>query len=76
MRLLLLLPILALLAVSGFNLSAGNNSFAIVVLHLVVMVLCITFIGLIVRSMFAVRYVEIPENDSGQTYEGLDLQHS
>ncbi|MGQ2982485.1 hypothetical protein [Flavobacterium sp.] len=76
MRLLLLLPTFALLAVSGFNLSAGNNSFAIVIVHLVVMALCITFIALIVRSIFAVRYVEMPEIESNQAYEALDLQHS
>lgn len=76
MRLLLLLPILALLAVSGFNLSAGNNSFAVVVLHLVIMALCVTFIAMIVKSMFTIRYVEMPEKESKQAYEGLDLQHS
>ncbi|MCW4467463.1 hypothetical protein OGH69_00650 [Flavobacterium sp. MFBS3-15] len=76
MRLLLLLPILALMSVSGFNLSAGNNSFAVVVLHLLVMAMCIIFIAMIVKSMFTVKYVEMPEKETRKAYEGMDLQHS
>lgn len=76
MRLLLLLPLSALLAISGYNLSAGNNNLAVILLHLFVMALCITFIAMIVKSMFAIRYVEMPEKQTKQDYEELNLQHS
>ncbi len=76
MRLLLLLPNFALLAISGYNLSVGSNVLAVLLLHLIVMALCITFITLIVKSMFAIKYIEMPEEQAERTYEGLDLQHS
>ncbi|WP_146185906.1 hypothetical protein [Flavobacterium album] len=76
MRLLLLLPNFALLAISGYNLSAGNNNLAVTLLHLMVMALCITFVALIVKSMFAIKYVEVPETENNEAYEALDLQHS
>jgi hypothetical protein len=76
MRLLLLLPNFALLAISGYNLSVGSNVLAVLLLHLIVMALCITFITLIVKSMFAIKYIEMPEEQAEQAYEGLDLQHS
>ncbi len=76
MRLLLLLPIFALLAVSGYNLSAGNNNLAVIVLHLSVMAVCITLISLVIKSIFAVKYTEMPETEGNQPYETLDLQHS
>ncbi|WP_294823125.1 hypothetical protein [uncultured Flavobacterium sp.] len=76
MRLLLMLPLLALLAVSGFNLSAGSNNLAVIALHLIVMVICIAVIAMIVKSIFRIKYIEMPEKESEQAYESLDLQHS
>ena len=84
MKLLMLVPNLVLIAVSGVNLSnelSGEtltNSLAIIVLHLSVLVMCLVFSGLIVKSMFKIRYVEMPETQSGEhtSYDELDLQHT
>ena len=76
MKLLLLLPISALLAISGYNLSTGSNNLAVMLLHFFVMALCIVFAALIIKSMFAIKYVEMPETEDKQAYEELNLQHS
>jgi len=84
MKLLMLVPNLVLIAVSGVNLSnelSGEtltNSLAIIVLHLSVLVMCLVFSGLIVKSMFKIRYVEMPETQSEErtSYDELDLQHT
>lgn len=84
MKLLMLVPNLVLIAVSGVNLSnelSGEtltNSLAIIVLHLSVLVMCLVFSGLIVKSMFKIRYVEMPETQSDEhtSYDELDLQHT
>lgn len=76
MRLLLLLPNFALLTISGYNLSAGNNNLAVTLLHLMVMALCLTFSALIVKSMFAIKYVEITDTENQEAYEEMNLQHS
>lgn len=72
----MLLPVFALMAVSGYNLSAGNNTLAVVILHLIVMAVCLFFVAMIVRSMFAIKYVEAPQPENRQAYEELNLQHS
>lgn len=59
MKLLLILPNLVLIAVSGINLynelNTGRlNNLAITVLHFSVLIMCLVFVGLIIRSMFKV----------------------
>lgn len=85
MRLLLLLPVLALMAVSGYNLyyeltaDAVTGSLAVIVLHGAVTAMCIYFAALIVRSMFTIRYVERTEKpvlNRTENYEELTLQQS
>lgn len=84
MRLLLLIPNLLLLVISGYNLA---NDFTVQgdphyltfkILHLLVMGMCITFISLIVRSLFRVTAIAMNENstEAVETYEDLNLQHS
>ena len=63
MKLLMLLPNLVLIAVSGFNISneyttQGANNFAVMVLHASVLIMCLVFVSLIVRSMFTIVEVE------------------
>lgn len=82
MKLLMLLPNLVLIAISGVNLSnefAGqelNNSLAIIVLHLSVMIMCLVFSAIIVKSMFTIKYTEVEETNNNTVYNELDLQHS
>ena len=63
MKLLMLLPNLVLIAVSGLNISnefttQGANNLAVMVLHASVLIMCMVFVSLIVKSMFAVIEVE------------------
>lgn len=84
MKLLLLLPNLVLLAISGYNLTVdfynpeAKASIVVTLMHLFVMALCLLFIGLIIKSSFKVKYVEVPENSMQQDkgYKEFDLQHS
>lgn len=84
MRLLLLLPNLVLLAISGYNLSVdffnpdAKAGIVVTLVHLFVMALCLLFIALIVKSSFKIKYIEVPENSREQEegYEEFDLQHS
>ena len=67
MRLLLLLPNFVLIAISGYNLFGRgvwineSNQLVFTLLHLLVMALCMVFITLIVKSVFKVTYIEVPE---------------
>ena len=85
MKLLLLLPVLALMAISGYNLyneltaDAVTGSLAIIVLHGAVTAMCLFFAGLIIRSMFTIKYVERTERqvlNRTQNYQELTLQQS
>lgn len=85
MKLLLLLPVLALMAISGYNLyneltaDAVTGSLAIIVLHGAVTAMCVCFTALIVRSMFTIRYVEKTERPvltRTQNYQEFTLQQS
>lgn len=78
MKLLMLLPNLVLIAISGVNLSnefaknAMVNNLAVIVLHLSVLIMCIVFVALIVKSMFKVKYTEIPEQDVIETTDSYE----
>ena len=78
MKLLMLLPNLVLIAVSGVNLAnefAKNtmvNNLAVIVLHLSVLIMCIVFVALIVKSMFKVKYTEMPEQDVIETTDSYE----
>jgi len=63
MKLILLLPNIALFAISFFNLNdtTAQPNIAVTLLHLFVMLICLTFTGLIIRSMFTLKQVEIDE---------------
>lgn len=84
MKLLMLLPNVVLIAISGINLSnefSGqelNNSLAIIVLHLSVLILCLTFTALIVKSMFKIKYVEMPDlqTEDSTSYSESAFQHT
>lgn len=65
MKLLMLLPNLVLMAISGINLynefQLPNANLAVALLHVAVLVMCLTFVSLIVKSMFKVKYTEVEE---------------
>jgi Na+/serine symporter len=78
MKLLMLLPNLVLIAISGLNISneletSGVKNLAVMVLHASVLIMCLVFVALIVKSMFAVVEVEVTE-DSYQASEQGELQ--
>jgi len=62
MKLLILLPNVVLMAISGINLynefQIPNASLAVAILHIAVFVLCLTFVSLILKSMFTIKYTE------------------
>jgi hypothetical protein len=65
MKLLMLLPNIVLMAISGINLynefQLPNANLAVAVLHFAVMVMCLTFVTLIVKSMFRVECTEVED---------------
>jgi hypothetical protein len=81
MKLLLLLPNFVLLAISGYNLSIEfftpgvNGTIVVTLMHLLVMAICLTFIGIIVKSMFTIKYIEVIEEeaDDAQDYKKINL---
>ena len=84
MKLLMLLPNVVLIAISGINLSnefsgqSLNSNLAIIVLHLSVLAMCLVFSAIIIKSMFKITYTEVIEIQAeGHTaYNELDLQHT
>lgn len=83
MKLLLLIPNFILLAISGYNLSIDffnpemKGSIVVTLLHLVVMAVCLIFIALIIKSIFVIKYIELPEQTQDtQRYQEINLQHS
>lgn len=67
MRLLLLLPNFVLMAISGYNLTGndmlGNKSnyFSYTLLHVLVMLICLGFVVMIIKSAFTIEYTETEE---------------
>lgn len=84
MKLLMLLPNVVLIAISGINLSnefsgqSLNSNLAIIVLHLSVLAMCLVFSAIIIKSIFKIRYTEVTETQlEGQSsYNELELQHT
>lgn len=84
MKLLLLIPNVVLLGISGYNFfnditgPAEPNYLVFKILHLIVMAICITFITIITRSMFTIKYtvVEDAAADGSEIYSDIELQHS
>jgi hypothetical protein len=83
MKLLIILPNLVLIAISGINLSnelsntQQATNLAVMVLHFSVLIMCITFVALIIRSMFKVVATE--DNSYAENtaeYEELDMRHT
>ncbi|MFL9843871.1 hypothetical protein [Flavobacterium rhizosphaerae] len=82
MKLLLLLPNLVLLSVSGYNLytglttSQGPNYIVYNLLHIAVSIICLTFIGMIIRSLFSIKYIETEQTFVEEAYYNeTNLQH-
>lgn len=74
MKLFLLLPNMVLFTISFYNLldgfSAGNHqNIVITLLHVFVMLICVLFTGMIVKSMFTIKSVEVRENRQENTME-------
>lgn len=82
MKIVLLIPTVVLMAISGYNLSiefakTGEPNYLIFkALHLTVLLISIICAGAIIRSMFKIKYVEIPERKEEENYNELELQHS
>jgi len=84
MKLLLLIPNFILMGIAGYNLfneftKAGEPNYLLFkILHGIVLALCIYFAAAIIKSMFTIRYVEVPEKQPQQTaeYGKLELKHS
>ncbi|MHA3786638.1 hypothetical protein ACX0HA_00395 [Flavobacterium hauense] len=82
MKLLLILPNLLLIAISGINLynelsvAQVNKNLSVMVLHFSVLIMCLVFVGLIIKSMFKV--IEVEETDYAATsgYKEIDLRHT
>lgn len=77
MRLLLLIPNLILLVISFYNLANdvawknGPNYLSFTVLHVLVMLMCLLFITLILKSVFRLNYVEGNEEAHDETLNTL-----
>lgn len=83
MKLLMILPNLVLIAISGINLSNElsadqvSKNLAIIVLHTSVLVMCMVFVALIIKSMF--KIVEAEDHSYAENtneYEELNLRHT
>lgn len=81
MRFLLLIPNFILIAVSAYNLTANetlNNDgsyFPYTLLHLLVMLICILFVAMVIKSAFAVKYTETAESiaDNAAKYNAATI---
>ena len=78
MKLLMLLPNFVLIAISGLNISneletTGVKNLAVIVLHASVFIMCLVFVALIVKSMFAVVETEVYENEYQTASEQNEL---
>lgn len=83
MKLLIILPNLLLIAISGINLfnelsvAQMNKNLSVIVLHASVLVMCVVFVALVVKSMFKV--VEVEDTgyaESTPEYKQLSLRHT
>lgn len=83
MKLLIILPNLLLIAISGINLfnelsvAQMNKNLSVIVLHASVLIMCVVFVALVVKSMFKVVEVEDASYvESTPDYEELGLRHT
>ncbi|PZR22487.1 MAG: hypothetical protein DI539_05315 [Flavobacterium psychrophilum] len=78
MKLLLILPNLVLIAVSGVNLfneittGQPDKNLAVTVLHFSVLIMCLVFVSLIVKSMF--RVVDAQDKAEASYYKQLEAR--
>ena len=82
MKLVLLIPTFILMAISGYNLSVEfakapePNYLLFKAIHLTVLLMSIVCAGAIIKSMFAIRYVEVKRQKRiKQSYNDIELQH-
>jgi len=83
MKLLIILPNLLLIAISGINLFNElsvvqmNKNLSVIVLHASVLIVCVVFIALVVKSMFKVIEVEDTSYaESTPEYDEVSLRHT
>jgi hypothetical protein len=82
MKLLLILPNLLLIAVSGINLANElsatqlNKNLAVIALHGCVLIMCLVFVALIVKSMFRIVEIEHTSYAEDNGYEEINLRHT
>lgn len=79
MKLLLLFPLLLVSGVSAYNLFTTADSIFLYAMHTGVLLLCLAMIGLLIRSLFTVTYVEVEDQveiAEPVTDEEFVLQHS
>ncbi|OYQ37747.1 hypothetical protein CHU92_07565 [Flavobacterium cyanobacteriorum] len=80
MKLLLLIPNLVLITIAGYNLyqtvHAGHiqANFTLLLLHAMVLLLCGSFAGLIIKSMVTFRYIETRSTARGKAYNNVTVQ--
>jgi formate hydrogenlyase subunit 3/multisubunit Na+/H+ antiporter MnhD subunit len=84
MKLLLLIPNFVLMAIAGFNLAnefskTGEPNYILFkLLHFSVLIISLACTVTIVRSLFTIRYVEVPQERSEaiEEYNEIELQHT
>ena len=82
MKLVLLIPTFVLMAISGYNLSnefakTGEPNYLLFkAIHFTVLLISIVCAAAIIKSMFAIRYVEVKKYDNiKEAYNDIELQH-
>jgi hypothetical protein len=79
MRLLLLLPNVVLMIISGYNLADElswkdePNYLVFKILHILVMLLCLSLSGMIIRSVFSFSKSE-GSSENAEVFESIDNQ--
>ena len=83
MKLILLIPNIILMVIAGYNLAndlnvASPNYLLIKMVHLSVLIITVVFMALIIKSMFTVKYIDIPEEEITEDteYNEYELQHN
>ena len=84
MKLLLLIPNFVLMGIAGYNLAnefskTGEPNYILFkLLHFSVLLISLVCTVMIVRSLFTIRYVEVPQTQTStiEEYNEMELQHT
>ncbi len=78
MKVLFIIPLLIVAAISGYNLLYTADTLFLMVLHFTVFFACGFSAALLVRSMYTIRYIETEKVQPSEILlqEGATLQHS